>query len=663
MPEMNEHRFYSLDSEMESALLGFYDKLDTADSVHDEVLPDYLIDELNAERSLAEGRVFHAAGGSKDVFKVKDRRTARTVALAKLKPGADAYKMEQFLNEARITAILEHPNIIPIYDIGLDDNNAPFFSMKFLHDQSLDRIISELGKGTKEYVDNYSRSRLLDIFVKVCEAVAYAHSHGIVHLDLKPANIMIGSYGEVYVCDWGLAKVVDGDHEAAGSFKDIDLEMVKNVTLSGSIKGTPGFMAPEQIDGSFGTKGKRTDIFALGAILYMILTYRRPYSGSTAKSILALTLKGRMKDPKEISSSVPESLNAVVLKAMSVRKHARYLNVTQIINEIRSYQDGFATKAQQVGFFKSLLLFVKRHKIESLLISIVLFVVAASFAILKKHAEELEGTLALYEQEKLERREQLIKSAPALVSQWKKNFVLMDLEWLHMQLDELIELRPNDRTLPEITAYLFFSELKFDRVEEVIRSRDALLADESYRRLSDLISLCRESREKFGYIKVDVAMKCLKVNYFAKYKEVFAKMFLGSVFAQIPHDEEKGLLVFNSLNHWGNRSTFSYKNIVLTYGKGTRLDLSNTSLLDLEGIEFFPITALNLSGSSIREYMLNGNKYIKVVNFSGCRNLRTLKGLRMHPNLQRVVLPAVKKGSSIENYLQINKIRYKIADK
>ena len=151
-------------------------------------------------------------GGMKKILKTIDSLTNRPVAKAVLIDFEDADKAESFLREARLTAALEHPNIIPVYDIGVDDTQGPFFTMKLVGGKNLAEILKKMSKEQEQ--SNYSLRDLLTIFLKICDAIHYAHSKGILHLDLKPENIQIGDYGEVLVCDWGLAKVME--HVANG---------------------------------------------------------------------------------------------------------------------------------------------------------------------------------------------------------------------------------------------------------------------------------------------------------------------------------------------------------------------------------------------------------------------------------------------------------------
>lgn len=309
-------------------------------------------------------KCFFAAGGMKVIYKIQDLRTNRFVAMAELKDGCEGpvLKSEQFLREARIAAALEHPNILPVYDIGLHDDGAPFFTMKLMKGVSLDQILREKGTLNRACQHTFDRAALLEVFVKVCEAVAYAHSCRVIHLDIKPANIMIGDYGEVYVCDWGIARVLDRSMVECQEIVTLDEGILNDITLSGVVKGTPGFMAPEQVDKRFGRKCEQTDIYALGALLYAMLAGRRPLAGLSSEAVISATVSGQVPPLKSVSEQVPDSLNAICVKSMAVEQECRYGSVKALLADLRAYQEGFATQAENASAFKLLCLLLKRNR-------------------------------------------------------------------------------------------------------------------------------------------------------------------------------------------------------------------------------------------------------------------------------------------------------------
>ena len=199
------------------------------------------------------------SGAIKKIQRVLDLTSGRPVALATPKEGLSKEQIQYFLEEARLTASLEHPNIIQVYDLGFNQEGSPYFTMKLCSSKKLTDILKQ--KDTSLF-------QLLDIYLKICDAVDYAHNSGAIHRDLKPENILLGNFGEVLVCDWGSAQIIPGSN----------LENEVGQLSHPLTKGTPGFMAPEQE--SCIKPNISQDIFALGAILYNMLTREKPHPES-----------------------------------------------------------------------------------------------------------------------------------------------------------------------------------------------------------------------------------------------------------------------------------------------------------------------------------------------------------------------------------------------
>ena len=354
----------------------------------------------------AEGRRYvqpriHAEGGMKMIISSSDRLTRRQVAIAKMKENEltkDSLKL--FLHEARILARLDHPNIVPLYDIGLDTGGEPYFTMKLLSGESLEDILIRLSKGDEEYLKKYTLTTLLEIFLKISEAVAFAHSRNVVHRDLKPANIQVSDYGEVLLCDWGLAKDIN---LPAQSTEEINLtEVLSQQTMSGVIKGTPGYMAPEQLDIETGEITERTDIYSLGCILYAMLTHTKPIESDSLEMLKKKTIEGQVIPASQRSNKqIPKALEAVVTKAMSVKPEFRYPDTISITKEVRAYLDGFATKAQNAHFNTQLLLLIKRNKAACIytIFSIIAIATLVSYFMIQLKDREQAAIRALHEAE------------------------------------------------------------------------------------------------------------------------------------------------------------------------------------------------------------------------------------------------------------------------
>ena len=301
-------------------------------------------------------------GGMKAVLLVYDMDTGREVAMAMMpdfqtRPQAD---LERFMYEARITARLEHPNIIPVHDMGLDKQGAPFFTMKYLRGESLAQLLQRVREGDQQAASVYSLDRILQIFVRVCNAVRFAHSQNILHLDIKPNNVSLGDFGEVSVLDWGLATEL-----VAGPGGKRCLQRPVS-------KGTPGFMAPEQIAGGVNVD-ERADIYSLGALLYAMLTLNNPMAGRNADDILHAAMQDQLPSPSEAAPDrdIPAALEAIAQKAMAFRPEDRYVSVDALRADAISFQAGFAPQAENASLLRHLALFVNRNFVVIVLLGII----------------------------------------------------------------------------------------------------------------------------------------------------------------------------------------------------------------------------------------------------------------------------------------------------
>ncbi|WDE98617.1 serine/threonine-protein kinase [Lentisphaera profundi] len=303
-------------------------------------------------------------GGMKKIILVQDKLTGRQVAKALLKKNADSQAIERFLREARIHAMLEHPNIVPIHDVGIDENGDAYFTMKVIHGKNLKEILNDIKAGNS-FLD---LNALLDIFVKICDAISYAHSLDIVHMDLKPENIQISQFGEVLVCDWGLARNLKVKDEVQDEYLKTDELLGSFVTMDGVVRGTPGYMSPEQAEGAISRSGKHSDVYSMGALLYSILTLESPGTG-TVEEVLEQTISGDILSSGKIKKSVASALKAICCKAMNLKIEDRYEDVESLKKDMLSYLHGFSTSAETIGFSGQIKLLVKRNKMSFTLIS------------------------------------------------------------------------------------------------------------------------------------------------------------------------------------------------------------------------------------------------------------------------------------------------------
>ena len=289
-------------------------------------------------------------GGMGIVTLRRDRAIGRYVAQKMLHADlADATTARRFVREARAQAQLEHPAIVPVYDIGRDPERGPFFTMKRVRGHTLARVLEGLVENEPEYTSRYTRRRLITAFLQVCRAVHYAHARRVLHRDLKPSNVMLGDYGEVYVLDWGLARILDEaplepetrDAGAAPRRPEVSnarIDLSRATVDDGSMAGTPGYMAPEQLNGD--ALDARTDVYSLGVVLYEILTLRR-YREITTLAAAAMDVHdGRVARPSDVDPAVDPELDGICVRATAIDPNGRIQSAGALADAIERVLDG-----------------------------------------------------------------------------------------------------------------------------------------------------------------------------------------------------------------------------------------------------------------------------------------------------------------------------------
>ncbi len=294
-------------------------------------------------------------GGMGEVYDCHDRRIGRDVALKLLQ---DRYSEHdelslRFEREAKIQARLEHPGVVPVYDIGVRDDGAVYFTMKRVHGLTLEQIVARIAAGDEQIGAKYTRRRLLTAFSSLCLAVAYGHSRGVVHRDLKPGNVILGDFGEVNVLDWGVAKPVgdpgdgpvsvNGDRSSHTDASTLSPEVQVSGTAVGAVVGTPGYMAPEQVRGDSSGIDPRTDVYALGAILFELLALESLHPRAPAERALVATVTGA-SDPRPSTRrpdlEIPPELDAICERATAVEPKERFATARELSEAIEKFLDG-----------------------------------------------------------------------------------------------------------------------------------------------------------------------------------------------------------------------------------------------------------------------------------------------------------------------------------
>jgi serine/threonine protein kinase/formylglycine-generating enzyme required for sulfatase activity len=324
-----------------------------------------------------------ARGGMGAILRVRDPDLRRDIAMKILRedkaaarakdPQASSAFVQRFLEEAQVTAQLSHPGVVPVHELGLDSQGRAYFTMSLVEGRDLQAVYDLVRQGDEDW----SVTRAVGVLLKVCETMAYAHARKVVHRDLKPANVMVGRYGEVYVMDWGLAKLARRSVPPASTEEDapapvsIDrLEGSKDdpssasLTMEGTLVGSPGYMSPEQAAGR--DLDARSDVYAVGAMLYTLLAGRPPYfaadGGLSPAEIVLATRRGPPQPLDEIAHDAPAELVAICEQAMARDPDERYPDTMEMAEDLRAYLENRVVRAYETGAVAEFRKWVKRNK-------------------------------------------------------------------------------------------------------------------------------------------------------------------------------------------------------------------------------------------------------------------------------------------------------------
>jgi serine/threonine protein kinase/WD40 repeat protein len=335
------------DAELRASLSG----LATVDHGSDIASPDGPAAVISPNFGPQRYRVLrpHAKGGLGEVFVAHDEELHREVALKQmLERHADNRESRaRFVQEAEITGSLEHPGIVPIYGLGADGQGRPFYAMRFIRGHSLQDAIRRFHESDAARPNPGERvlelRRLLGHLIAVCNAIEYAHSRGVLHRDIKPSNVMLGKFGETLVVDWGLAKPV-GRAATVGATSEADEPSLRlsgsggsDPTQMGSAVGTPAFMSPEQAAGRLDEVEPASDVYGLGATLYVLLTGRRPFENGSLAELLERVQRGDFPRPRAVKGHIPSALEAICLKAMALVPADRYPSARAMADDLEHW--------------------------------------------------------------------------------------------------------------------------------------------------------------------------------------------------------------------------------------------------------------------------------------------------------------------------------------
>jgi serine/threonine protein kinase len=411
----------------------------------------------------------HRVGGLGRVWLVRDTAVGRDVALKELRPDrTGGTRRLRFLREARVAGQLEHPNIVPLYDLVEDAGGdggleGPFYTMRFVAGRTLAEATDDYHRRRREgAATRLDLAGLLEAFVAVCRAVAFAHARGVLHRDLKGQNVALGDFGEVMLLDWGLARKL-GDPGAGDEPDGVqpDPEEAPDATPSGGMAGTPPYMGPELVAGE--PPSRASDVYALGAILYVILTGQLPYSGNPLE-VLAKVRAGGPARPRALNPAVPPALEAVCLRAMARRPEGRYATAEQLADDVRRWMADEPVSAFRDPWTVRAARWARRHRTP--------VVAAAVFLVSAVVALSVSTGLVWSEQRRTAEEKRQAEGNLLLAREQTRNLLNFSEQWLgSMQQTESIrkaildqglqalrqslEKRPDDPELRELVARLY----------------------------------------------------------------------------------------------------------------------------------------------------------------------------------------------------------------
>ena len=277
-------------------------------------------------------------GGMGEVYVAFDQDLRRHLALKTVRAECDKPQIWRFLKEAQVLGQLGHPNIVPVYEMGLTEANKPYYTMPVVHGETLHQILSSLELEDPAYLRVFSLTRLVQIFLQVTLAVAYAHVKGVVHRDIKPANIMVGEHGEVILLDWGVAKLLGAT--------EVSTEAKEDITQTGFAVGTPTYMSPEQVTGE--DVDARTDVYALGILLYEILTLEPPFTGKLME-VMTAHLEKEPPSPRARAPQreIPLELERTCLKALAKQPDSRQQTARELHDEVQAWLESASDRAKR----------------------------------------------------------------------------------------------------------------------------------------------------------------------------------------------------------------------------------------------------------------------------------------------------------------------------
>ena len=618
-----------------------------------------------------------ASGGMKLIYKCYDSHTDREVVLVTPK---DESMNELFIREGFINAYLQHSNISPVYDIGLLEDQRPYFTSKIISGKALSHVESESIK-----------ERMIDIISKVCEALHYSHSHSIVHNDLKPENIMVDDFGEVFIIDWGLAEIDDNVAVDKNSILDKDIKRLNQYIIpdeSSKLRGTPGYISPQRYEN--GKTSTLNDIYSVGGLLYFMISSEAPPKNLSSVNEL------------NYPAQTAPGLKAICSKALSEKSSERYQSLQEMLSDLYKYREGYATEAEEASLLRQLLLLYKRNKkfclvslTAVLLVSLVTAVSMVQISSAKNQALKDRDKAVLVNEknvellEKLQKKEKSRKHFMKLTANSQLK-IAQDLlrrnrfEEVLPLLDLSLKLDPDSKEANLFNAYLQFSELNFAESEEIFkRLNNETGIKLSSQLLNSDISKALDSIEqtvKFlpRHFARRFTVNCIKASKELKTKALFYKWLV-----YLLHEGMKKMPVLefdDSMKSASLAGQFSIKDcgpiellspVKLNLSNTNflkvgalqdcqsllDLNLSNTPLISLNSVSLLKLKKLNISKTNIKNLTEDNFPNLESLNIANSQ-FAQIRNLQKFPKLKVLVIDK----SQIQKTKQLQNIQVKVIE-
>lgn len=336
--------------------------------VTDKSLPKHI---LNGYMRYEQFNKF-AEGGTAILEECLDKNLGRVVVMKRLHAhmAEDETEQKRFLREARVTALIQHPATVPVYEIGRDRAGSVYFTMKKVEGVDLREILLGIVARDPFFKNKYRLNDLLEVLVQAGQAVAFSHSRGVVHRDLKPANILVGEFGEVMVLDWGLAKVLNEPESLHGEIPEKD-HLSLELTRGGKRAGTPLYMSPEQAAGDNQHIDGRCDVYSLGSILYEILTHENLVWGIDKEEVLHRIQTQDPVSPRKRTPQrkIPPVLDSICMRAIQRDPKNRYLNLIDMVDDIKAYLMHEPVSAHHYSFIEHFINWERRNTLMAVALS------------------------------------------------------------------------------------------------------------------------------------------------------------------------------------------------------------------------------------------------------------------------------------------------------